>query len=128
MSARLSPFRRHAVRGAALAMVASLALGACSGEAEETADGDDPQVIQVSITDDEVTPMGERFEVGAGEPFTVEITSDREGALHVHSTPEQEWEFSADETTVIDATIDQPGVVEVEMHDPDLVVLQLEVR
>ena len=32
------------------------------------------------------------------------------------------------EGTVLEITIDRPGVVEVESHDPDVVVLQLEVR
>lgn len=126
MSARLPLIRRSAARAAALVLAASLALAGCADDSEGGAE-EGPETIKVTITDDQVSPMGERFEVEAGEPFTVEITADREGSLHVHSSPEQEWDFT-DGTTEVEATIEQPGVVEVEMHDPDLVVLQLEVR
>lgn len=127
MSARLPLLRRPAARAAALVLAGSLALTGCGDETEAPGTTDAPEKITITITEDSVSPMGERFEVEAGEPFDVEITSDREGSLHVHSSPEQEWEF-IEGTTELEATVDQPGVVEVEMHDPDLVVLQLEVR
>ncbi len=68
-----------------------------------------------------------RVEGKVGEPVTVEITADKAGELHVHSTPEQEIEFGTG-TTTHEVTIESPGVVEVESHDPDTVVVQLEVR
>lgn len=126
MSARVTQFRCQGLRAAAVALTASLLLAGCT-DAEESDETAPDAPIQVTITEEEVSPMGERVEVEAGEPFTVEITADREGSLHVHSNPELEWDF-ADGTTEVEATIDQPGVVEVELHDPDLVVLQLEVR
>ena len=49
------------------------------------------------------------------------------GEFHVHSTPEQEIEYDAG-TSEHEITIDRPGVVEVESHEPASVVLQLEVR
>ncbi|MFC6694862.1 hypothetical protein [Nocardioides daphniae] len=110
---------------AALALAAALALTGCSED--EPTDSPAPEKISITITDDEVSPLGERVEVPAGEPFTVEITADRAGEMHVHSNPEQEWAFE-EGTTTIEATLDQPGVAEVELHDPDVVVLQLEVR
>ena len=45
----------------------------------------------------------------------------------MHSTPEQEIDYDAG-TTEHEITIDRPGVVEVESHEPDSIVLQLEVR
>lgn len=118
---------RPARRGAVLVAVAALMLTGCGGTEEAETKDAPAETIEITITGDEVAPLGERFEVKAGETFPVSITADREGSLHVHSNPEQEWDFS-DGTTEHEATIDQPGVVEVEMHDPDLVVLQLEVR
>jgi hypothetical protein len=44
----------------------------------------------------------------------------------VHATPEQTLPFGEGRTTV-QITIDQPGVVDVEEHEADLVVLQLQV-
>ena len=45
----------------------------------------------------------------------------------MHSTPEQELSYEAG-TTDLPLTIDQPGIVDVESHDLDLVIVQLEVR
>lgn len=126
MSARLVSRSSLARRGAALVAVAALALTGCGKESDTTSDK--PQeTIKISITADSVSPMGERVEIPAGKPVPIEITADREGSLHVHSTPEQELDFK-DGTTEHELTIDRPGIVEVEMHDPDIVVLQLEVR
>ena len=83
--------------------------------------------IEIVRAGDSVTPAGERVEAAVGEPITLVITSDAPGELHVHSTPEQEVAYGAG-TSEHEVTIDRPGVVEVESHDPHLVVLQLEVR
>jgi hypothetical protein len=83
--------------------------------------------IEISLEQETFEPRGARIEVAAGEPITLTITADRAGELHVHSTPEQEIAFDQG-TSEHELRIDQPGVVEVESHDPDLVVLQLEVR
>ena len=83
--------------------------------------------IEIERTGDAITPNGERVEVAAGEPVVLVITSDTAGELHVHSTPEQEVAYDAG-TSEHELTIDRPGVVEVESHEPALVVLQLEVR
>jgi len=84
-------------------------------------------VIEVSLRDGTVTPSGERVEVEAGQPVTFEIDSDADGELHVHSNPEHSLEFGPG-TSSQSITIDQPGVVEVELHDPAALVVQLEVR
>lgn len=127
MSARVALRPRPTIRGAAVALVAVLAMAGCGGDSEEPAEQSAPETIAITITDDEISPLGERVKVPVGEPFTVEITADREDSLHVHAEPDQNWEFS-EGTTEIEAQIDQPGVYEVELHDPDVVVVQLEVR
>ena len=128
MPATSFPRTRTARRGAAaIAAVALLALAGCSDDSASEG-GDTPeQRVEVTITGDQVSPMGERVEVKAGAPVTFEITADRAGELHVHSTPEQSLEFE-DGTVEREITLDQPGIVEVESHDPDLVLVQLEVR
>ena len=73
-----------------------------------------------------MSPSGERVKVGVGETVTLLVTSDRPGEIHVHSTPEQELGYDAG-TTELTLTIDKPGVVEVEDHDADLVLVQLQV-
>ena len=74
-----------------------------------------------------MTPNGERVSVPLGEEIDLVVTADAPGELHVHSTPEQELAYRAG-TTTLPLVIDQPGVVEVESHDLEITVVQLEVR
>ena len=84
-------------------------------------------VVVVTIEGDRIEPAGDRVEADLDQPVTLAITSDRPGELHVHSTPEQELAYEAG-TSTLPLVIDQPGIVEVESHDLELVVVQLEVR
>ena len=111
-------------------LACSLVLLAGCAEDEPTASGgggsgtsSDP--IQVTVQDGEITPQGDRVQV---EPGTIhfEVTADTAGELGVHTEPEQYLEFK-EGTTSVDVTIEQPGVYEVESHDPDVVVVQLQV-
>ena len=67
------------------------------------------------------------MEAKVGEEITLRVTSDAPGEIHVHSTPEQELEYAAG-TTDLPLTIDAPGLVDVESHTLDMVIVQLEVR
>ena len=87
----------------------------------------DKQTIEITFDGDTVTPNGERVEVPLGEEIDLVVTADAPGELHVHSTPEQELAYGAG-TTTLPLVIDQPGVVEVESHDLELAIVQLEVR
>lgn len=92
--------------------------------------GEDPQQaqrIEVTIRGDSVTPNGDRVEVRAGAPIELVVTADRPGEIHVHSSPEQELEYDAG-TTTLRLKIDQPGVVDVESHELEKTIVQLEVR
>ena len=142
--------RRRTAPLTALALSLVLALGACGSEdtdaggspqstssptptdtsEEPTASGDAEDAgtsIRLERAGDAFTPSGARVEVPAGEPFTLEIEADEAGELHVHSTPEQEIAYDAGSSTH-EVMIERPGVVEVESHEPHLVVLQLEAR
>jgi cytoskeletal protein RodZ len=87
----------------------------------------DRPTIEITFEGDTVTPNGERVAVPLGEEIDLVVTADAPGELHVHSTPEQELAYEAG-TSTLPLVIDQPGVVEVESHDLELVVVQLEVR
>ncbi len=76
---------------------------------------------------DTVKPAGREVKVKAGEPLKLHITADKAGEIHVHSSPEQELEYEAG-TTDKTITLDQPGVVDVESHSLDKLILQLQVR
>jgi hypothetical protein len=99
-----------------------------SPDTDTDTDGDGDAVrVEVRREGDAFTPNGERVEVGVGQTLVLELTADESGELHVHSTPEQEIAYD-EGTSEHEITIDRPGVVEVESHEPDTIVLQLEVR
>ena len=100
----------------------------CGDDTSATpASGDDTaKSINIEFSHGTVTPKGERVEVTAGQPVELVVKADEPGELHVHSSPEQELEYGAG-TTTLKLTIDQPGVVDVESHHPEVVVVQLEV-
>jgi hypothetical protein len=97
-----------------------------SGPSSQADPEPESTVVDITIDGDDIEPLGETVQADLGEPITLRITSDREGELHVHSTPEQEVSFG-EGTTEAELTIDQPGVVQVEEHHSRVVVVQLEV-
>jgi hypothetical protein len=107
--------------------------GASGGSGESAGSGGggsastDPVTVEVTIEGDRVEPAGDRVDVAPGQPVEFVVDADAAGEMHVHSTPEQTIEFGAG-TSEHTVTVDRPGVVEVELHDPELVVVQLEVR
>jgi hypothetical protein len=114
-----------------LALVLTLGLGACGSE-DEPADQGTSQVeegasLSLRVTPDGVTPNGEILKLDVGETVTIEVEADEAGSFHVHSTPEQELEFEAG-TSTHELSFDRPGVVEMESHDPDLLIARFEVR
>ena len=58
--------------------------------------------------------------------MTLNIDADTSGEIHVHSSPEQEIKFDKG-TSTKKLTIDQPGIVDVEDHALEQVIVQLEV-
>ena len=74
----------------------------------------------------EDAPPTERVSVEPGEEIELVIKSDEPGELHVHTDPEKTLDYEAG-TTNLTLTIDEPGVVDVERHEPEALVLQLEV-
>jgi hypothetical protein len=130
---------------AALATVIALALTGCGGGSKDAEDDGaddlsatpvakvtvapsaDAKVIGVTIMGDSVSPSGARITVKRNQPVVLEIDADSEGELHVHSTPEQHVEFPVGKSQV-QLKLDMAGVVDIEDHDLDKLIVQLEVR
>jgi hypothetical protein len=115
---------------AALALViGSAGLVGCGDDEPAGDDTDLPtKTIEVTIEGDSVTPNGDRVDVEVGQPIELVVTAETEGEIHVHSDPEQELEYGSGTTTLTSFTIDKPGVVEVESHQLEKTIVQLEVE
>jgi len=87
----------------------------------------DAKVIAIKITADSVDPSGTRIEVKRNQPVVLDIEAAAEGELHVHSTPEKHVEFPAGSSQVT-LKIDQPGIIDIEDHKLDKLIVQLEVK
>jgi len=125
---------------------AVLALSACGGNGGShtsgtaTPDGDDISasptpadaqlpgtVVRIRITDHSVTPDGSEVQATHGKPVSLLIDATTAGELHVHSSPEHHIEYPAG-TSVATLTFKNPGVIDVESHALDKLIVQLEVR
>ncbi|WP_210438520.1 hypothetical protein [Nocardioides xinjiangensis] len=136
MSGRGRPRLAPLVAPLVLLTLLAAGLAACGGDSggdtapagngSARSDGD---TVAVTVTreGDTFTPNGERVELATGQALVLTVEADEAGELHVHSTPEQEIAYD-EGTSEHEITIDRPGVVEVESHDPDVILLQLEVR
>ncbi|GAA1476437.1 hypothetical protein GCM10009623_08830 [Nocardioides aestuarii] len=105
-----------------------LALSGCGSDDPDPDSGSgstDSGRIEVTFEGDEA-PEVQRVPVAVGEKVEIVIKSDQPGELHVHSDPEEELDYE-EGTTTLTVTIDQPGVVDIERHEPEALVLQLEV-
>jgi hypothetical protein len=122
--------RRSALAAAPL-LVAALTLAGCGSgsgtEAKVSTDSSGTKTVDVTFENGKVTPAGSKVEIDKGKPLKLHIVADEAGEIHVHSEPEQEIQYAAG-TTDKTLTIDQPGVVDVESHTLDELILQLEVR
>jgi hypothetical protein len=108
--------------------LAMLGLTACGDDDANPTDGvGTPVSIDVTFEGGTVTPNGDRVEVDTGQPVELDITADEAGEIHVHSDPEQTLAYDEGTSTVEIEGIDQPGVVDVESHNLDAVIVQLEV-
>jgi hypothetical protein len=81
--------------------------------------------IDITFEGDSVDPNGRQIEVPVNEPITLAISADAPGELHVHTQPEQEIAYPAGESSH-ELTLDRPGVYEVESHDLEKIVVELE--
>ena len=113
-------------------LAATLALAGCGGSTSSdasTGSSSKPVDIHVKIANGEVTPAGRRVDVTIGQPIRLVVDSDSADELHVHSSPEHEFEVPAGaHGKVYTFTLDKPGVVEVELHELDEVVVSIAAR
>jgi hypothetical protein len=106
----------------AAVLTAVLGLAGCSDGTSGKASSD-ATTVEVTIKGDSVEPVGKKVDIGVGGTITVKVDSDRAGELHVHSTPEQTFDFEAG-TSSYDVTLDKPGTVDIEEHVSETVLIR----
>lgn len=95
--------------------------------AEETEDPyEGSVVVEMTFEGGTASPLGERVQAEVGQPIVFLVTADEPGELHAHTTEELTLEYPAGESELT-MVVEQPGVVEVESHDLDAILVQLQV-
>jgi hypothetical protein len=137
--------RRPLARGVAL-LAGGLLLAACGGVASSSSTGTSAPAAtsasppatgdtstgcgvgqQITVKGSTVTPPPSTLDVPAGCQVSLTITSDRTSEVHVHVV-DLEKPITAGKPLTIEFTPTQQGVYEVELHDPDLLLVKLAVR
>jgi len=97
---------RRTLASLAVVLCALTLTSACGGDDGGSASGgssqqsEAPKTIAVTINGNEVRPNGDRIEVDAGQDVELDVTADKPGEIHVHSTPEQELEYKEGKSTL----------------------------
>ncbi|HEY1134553.1 MAG TPA: hypothetical protein VGE77_08240 [Nocardioides sp.] len=87
----------------------------------------DALVIEISVDGDSVSPDAERVAATVGQQIVFRVTTDVALEIHGHTNPEFTIDAqpgTSDHTT----TIDQVGSYEIELHDPDRLLVRIDVR
>ena len=85
------------------------------------------RVIDVTITGRKVTPAPTTVDLKAGEKLTLVVTSDHDDELHAHGF-DVEGTLKAGTPSTVTLTGTEPGLYEVETHEPPLRLMMIAVR
>jgi hypothetical protein len=85
------------------------------------------RVIDVTITGRKVTPAPTTVDLTVGEKLTLVVTSDHDDELHAHGF-DVESTLKAGTPTTVTLTGTEPGLFEVETHEPALRLMMVAVR
>jgi len=85
------------------------------------------RTITIELKNGKVSPNGARVELDQGEPFVLDISSDRDDQVHVHGF-DKEIEVTAGKRVTVKMIADRTGRFEVESHHPELLIVVLQIR
>jgi hypothetical protein len=102
---------------AVIVVVGWLGLTACGHRDQAGSDTAPTKVIDITFSGSDTTPNGTDIDVRVGQRIELDVTADKPGEIHVHSSPkEQEFEYDQGSSTFHVAPIQAPGQVVVESH------------
>jgi hypothetical protein len=121
----MGPTRRLLAGAAVLTTMLALTT-ACGDDESAPAGFGGTTSFDITFEGGTVTPSGAEESIEQGTDIELVVEADEPGELHIHSSPEQEVEYDAGTTTIPVKLANQaPGVVDIESHDLDVVVLRL---
>jgi len=84
----------------------------------------------VTVSGKTVTGVPPRVTLSPGEKVKLVVTADRTSELHVHAAdPEVETHTQQGQAVTVEFNAKkEPGLYEVEMHEPDLLLFQVQVK
>lgn len=85
-------------------------------------------VIDVTIAGGNVTPTNQQVQAKVKQPIIVRVNSDAADELHVHSSPEHNFEIKPENGQAFQFTVDVPGRVDVELHHAGKTVATITVQ
>lgn len=85
-------------------------------------------VIDVTISDGQVTPVNRQVQAGVKQPIIIRVTSDTTDELHVHAVPEHTFAVKPESLQSFQFAVDVPGKVDVELHDLHRIVATITVQ
>jgi hypothetical protein len=84
--------------------------------------------IDVDIKGGNVTPTNQQLNAGVKEQIIIRVNSDAADELHVHSTPEHNFNIEAKPMQSFQFTVDVPGKVDVELHKLNKTIATIQVQ
>ncbi|WP_328993853.1 hypothetical protein OG394_05735 [Kribbella sp. NBC_01245] len=107
-----------------------LVVSACSGPkpADEHAGHPAGAMVDVKIESGKTVPSGAVVKVSKDEQITVNITSDIDDEIHVHSTPDHSFQISAGQKLEETFSFGATGTYEMESHRLKKLIVKFEVR
>ncbi len=122
---------RRLAAALASTLLAATLLTSC-GSSDSSSGGasgtEQTKVIDVTFDGDTTNPNGELIKVAVGQKIELDVTADAPGEIHVHSTPEQEFEYKAGDSTIEVDPITAPGRVVVESHTLEKTLFTLQAQ
>lgn len=85
------------------------------------------RTIEVTITGKKVTPAPATIDLKVGEKLTLVVTSDHDDEIHAHGF-DVTGTLKAGTPSTVTVTGTEPGVFEVETHEPPLMLMRIAVR
>jgi hypothetical protein len=88
----------------------------------------EPVSIRIGFRDGQLIAPAALVKAAVGQPIDLIVTSDSDQEIHVHSTPEHEYQVKAGaRNKIFEFTIDTPGTIEVESHTLDALIVKIQV-